>query len=264
MFRGIVLIIIWLSVNMLLHSQELPVIDAALTTEVEDQIQTKPNRPVIIDDLINYGKRYLNVRYQFGASGPHRFDCSGFTKHVFSNFGIYLTRSSAEMARQVPQICVTTLQPGDLVFYQGRRLNGRVGHVGIVTEVMDNGTFRFIHAAVQQGVTITNSSSPYYTIRFLSAGRVPALMPLLTTNSEQYLHVDAEPQSDTIKVQEQVKIERVIPAVYHTVRKGENLSVIARKHRVSVAHIRQLNRLSNDMLQIRQRLLIQSARTVLE
>ncbi len=265
MFRRIVLLGIWLSVSMLLKSQEKYAVDSTLTSIIESQTTAQSVNPAIIDELLNYGKRYLRVRYQFGGNGPNRFDCSGFTRHVFSKFGVDLVRSSADMARQVPAISKSSLQPGDLVFYQGRRLNGRVGHVGIVTEVFENGQFRFIHASVQEGVTITNSTAPYYAGRFVSAGRVPGLVPeIITTSAEEYRHLGADPDTTRLQPEVPVKVERVIPARYHVVRQGENLSVISRRYGVSVAQIKRLNNLKSDVLQIRQRLLIQPARTVVE
>lgn len=89
-------------------------------------------KPNLSDSLINYGKLFLNTPYRYGAGGTAHFDCSGFTSHVFRNFGYNLQRSSADQANQFPEIAKSQLQPGDLVFFNGRRRNGRVGHVGIV------------------------------------------------------------------------------------------------------------------------------------
>ena len=65
------------------------------------------------------------------------------------------------------------LQRGDLVFFQGRSGTGGVGHTGIVTEVdTSTGVFRFIHASTSNGVEIQRSTSPYFMMRYMGAGRV--------------------------------------------------------------------------------------------
>ena len=124
-------------------------------------------------EIINFGKQFLGVRYQFGGRTPRGFDCSGFTMYVFRNFGITLNPSSATQDTQFPTVYrQQDLRVGDLVFFEGRTQNRRVGHVGIVSEVRPNGTFRFIHASVSQGVTISNSTETYWAARYLRGGRV--------------------------------------------------------------------------------------------
>ena len=61
---------------------------------------------------------------------------------------------------------------GDLVFFEGRSRNGRVGHVGIVTEIYPNNNFKFIHSSTTNGVIISSSTEPYYSSRYLRGGRV--------------------------------------------------------------------------------------------
>ena len=39
--------------------------------------------------------KHRGAPYQYGAAGPTRFDCSGFTMYVFSRFGKRLPHSSA-------------------------------------------------------------------------------------------------------------------------------------------------------------------------
>lgn len=125
------------------------------------------------DDIIKYGKKYLGKPYRYAGRGPNSFDCSGYTSFVFKRFGYRLDSSSAGQDRQLPTIKrKEELRKGDLVFFEGRRKNGRVGHVGIVTEVYPNGRFRFIHASTSNGVIITSSTEPYYASRYLRGGRV--------------------------------------------------------------------------------------------
>lgn len=125
------------------------------------------------DEVIQYGRKYLGKPYRYAAKGPHSFDCSGYTSFVFSKFGYKLSPSSAGQDRQVSTIKrKEELAKGDLVFFEGRARNGRVGHVGIVTDVKRNGEFDFIHASTNNGVIISKSTEPYYASRYLRGGRV--------------------------------------------------------------------------------------------
>ena len=124
------------------------------------------------DSVINYGKLFLDTPYRYGSSGTSSFDCSGFTSYVYRNFGYNLERSSADQATQFDTINPENLKTGDLVFFSGRRKSQRVGHVGIVVAKKDSGSFDFIHASVQKGVTISNSEEDYYKKRFIKANRV--------------------------------------------------------------------------------------------
>ncbi|MDO5522814.1 MAG: NlpC/P60 family protein [Bacteroidia bacterium] len=124
-------------------------------------------------DILDYGMKYLNKPYRYAAKGPHAFDCSGFTSFVFREFGYRLSTSSSGQDQQFPSIRKKEdLQPGDLVFFEGRARNGRVGHVGIVKELLSNGEFRFLHASTSNGVIVSRSSESYYAARYLRGGRV--------------------------------------------------------------------------------------------
>lgn len=124
-------------------------------------------------NVVDYSMNYLKKPYRHSGKGPNSFDCSGFTSFVFRKFGYNLSPSSAGQDRQVPAIRrKEELQVGDLVFFEGRSRNGRVGHVGIVTETRANGNFKFIHAATSSGVIISSSSEPYYAARYLRGGQV--------------------------------------------------------------------------------------------
>ena len=211
------------------------------------------------DSIIDYGKLFLNTPYRYGSKGDKSFDCSGFTTFVFNNFGYNLERSSADQAEQAPAIRKEELKKGDLVFFEGRRRNGKVGHVGIVVETRDSGNFDFIHAAVKSGVTISNSRESYYAPRFVKAGRIIGADSVLQRLKCSPDYAD-EKSANTLKTQNKTSL--TIPAVYHKVRKGENLSSIASKHGVSTAQLKKMNDLKSTSLQINQRLKIKEKVTV--
>ena len=125
-------------------------------------------------DVIDYGKKYLHTPYRYGTTGPNSFDCSGFTSFVYKKFGYNLSSSSAGQETQVSKTIrrQEDLEVGDLVFFEGRSHNGKVGHVGIVSEVIKNGKFKFLHASTSYGVIFSQSDEPYYKTRYLRGGRV--------------------------------------------------------------------------------------------
>lgn len=217
----------------------------------------------VTDSIINFGKIFLNTPYRYGSAGPNSFDCSGFTSHVFSNFGVNLHRSSADQARQFPNTSRENLQVGDLVFFEGRRRNGRVGHVGIVVEAKENGEFNFLHAATSSGVIISNSNERYYKDRFVTANRVLHNDSLLAHAAKVGFN-NPNIRTEFISNQRSEIVKRTIPGTFHSVRSGENLSVIAKRYGVSVAEIKRKNNLKTDALSVNQRLRITDERVVSE
>lgn len=226
------------------------------TTKTKNQ-SLLPEKTNLPDSIINFGKLFLNTPYRYGSGGTSSFDCSGFTSHVYKNFGVDLQRSSYDQSTQFPVVEKHEIKPGDLVFYEGRRRNGRVGHVGIVTEIKENGEFDFIHASVNRGVIITNSAEDYYTKRFVHAGRVMENDSILKVMSVANMN-----RKEFVSNSPSQSIKKVIPAKYHYVKKGETLSGIASKYGMSVAQLKKKNGLKKDMLQLKQRLLIKNEEVV--
>ena len=122
-----------------------------------------PSEKVTADDIIREAKKYIGCPYRSGSSSPRGFDCSGFTSYVFRQLGIQLGRSSRDQIHDGTNVKKSELRKGDLVLFTGSRNHRTIGHVGIVTEVMDDGDFRFIHAT-RKGIVIDGfKSSAYYT-----------------------------------------------------------------------------------------------------
>lgn len=136
-------------------------------------------------DIVDYGKKYLHRPYRYAGKGPNSFDCSGYTAFVFRKFGYNLNASAEEQERQSVTVKrKEDLQVGDLVFFEGRSHNGRVGHVGIVSEKGRKGEFKFIHASTTNGVIITSSNEPYYRSRYLRGGRIITERRYTETNQQ--------------------------------------------------------------------------------
>ncbi len=79
--------------------------------------------------IIRAASRYLGTPYRYGATGPTRFDCSGFTRFIFAKFGISLPHSSSGQYSMVQHIPSSQKRIGDLVFFHSS--GGHVYHVGI-------------------------------------------------------------------------------------------------------------------------------------
>jgi cell wall-associated NlpC family hydrolase len=84
--------------------------------------------------VIAYAQAQLGKPYQWGATGPDAFDCSGLTMMAYRAAGITIPRTSQQQWAHGPQVPASQVQPGDLVFFAGS--DGTMstpGHVGIVT-----------------------------------------------------------------------------------------------------------------------------------
>ncbi len=120
--------------------------------------------------VIRTAKRYLGKRYVWGAVGPNKFDCSGFTQYVIrKSKGVKLPRVSRKQAYYGKYVSRSNLRPGDLIFFDtSRRRRGYVNHVGIYI-----GGNKFIHASsAKHRVVITSLNRPFYKARFKWGRRV--------------------------------------------------------------------------------------------
>lgn len=120
-------------------------------------------------ELILYARKFIGTPYRYGANGPDRFDCSGFTTYVYNHFGIRLPRSSRDQfSVGKPVRNPSQLQPGDLVFFARK---GKIFHVGMAVESMGD-HFTFIHASTSAGVIISRSDEKYWEPVYYGAKRI--------------------------------------------------------------------------------------------
>ncbi|HEX6716408.1 MAG TPA: C40 family peptidase [Pyrinomonadaceae bacterium] len=105
----------------------------------------------------------LGSQYRWGATGPNRFDCSGFVWSIFQASGINFERASARnlFARFEPVPEGEQFKFGTLVFFSGLR------HVGVVVD--EHG---FYHASRHKGV-IYSEFDEYWLKRIDGFRRVP-------------------------------------------------------------------------------------------
>jgi cell wall-associated NlpC family hydrolase len=112
----------------------------------------------------------LGSRYRWGATGPNRFDCSGFVWSIFQATGINFERASARhlFTRFAPAPEEEQFKFGTLVFFSG------LTHVGVVAD--EHG---FYHASRRQGV-IYSEFNEYWLKRIDGFRRVP--LPMQVTD----------------------------------------------------------------------------------
>ncbi len=122
--------------------------------------------PEVAYDIVDLACTKLGSPYVWAATGPEVFDCSGFTKYVFSNYGIDLPHYTGSQIRYGKGVSRPGLEPGDLVFFNTDGYS--VSHVGIYT-----GNGQFIHAASGNGrVIISDLGEDYYSTRYVGARRM--------------------------------------------------------------------------------------------
>lgn len=105
----------------------------------------------------------LGSPYRWGATGPNRFDCSGFVWAIYQATGINFERASARnlFARFEPAPVEEQFKFGTLVFFS------RLRHVGVVAD--EHG---FYHASRHHGV-IYSEFNEYWLKRIDGFRRVP-------------------------------------------------------------------------------------------
>jgi cell wall-associated NlpC family hydrolase len=66
--------------------------------------------------VIAYARAQLGKPYQYAATGPDSFDCSGLTMMAWRQAGVYMPHYSGAQFAMFPQVSLGQLQPGDLIF----------------------------------------------------------------------------------------------------------------------------------------------------
>ncbi|KLU60326.1 D-gamma-glutamyl-meso-diaminopimelic acid endopeptidase CwlS precursor [Peptococcaceae bacterium CEB3] len=116
-------------------------------------------------NIVDRALSYVGSPYVFGGTNRSGFDCSGFTKYVYAQFGISLPRTSFAQFDSGTPVSMDNLQPGDLVFFTTYARGA--SHVGIYI-----GGGRFVQAAnPNSGVEVSNLGDRFYTSRYLGARR---------------------------------------------------------------------------------------------
>lgn len=122
--------------------------------------------PDTVEKLKALIEQEMGKPYQWGATGPDSYDCSGLVYSLYGKLGTTLPRVSASQATAGVYVPKSELMYGDLVFFAADGKN--VNHVGIY--VCNN---EFVHAP-STGDVVKKSSllSGYYQRTYFTARRV--------------------------------------------------------------------------------------------
>jgi cell wall-associated NlpC family hydrolase len=84
--------------------------------------------------VVREASSHNGMPYVYGATGPTKFDCSGFTLYVWGRFGKRLPHNSAQQysSSAVRHIAKSDRTTGDLIFMKNS--SGRITHVGIYAD----------------------------------------------------------------------------------------------------------------------------------
>jgi peptidoglycan endopeptidase LytF/peptidoglycan endopeptidase LytE len=137
---------------------------SASLTRLPD-FSTPPSLAGAVPASVAIALQYTGAPYQFGGSSPAGFDCSGFVSFVLSRAGKSIPRDIFGQydAGSHP----TSLQPGDLVFFQNTYEYG-LSHAGIYV-----GDGQFIHAIDEsRGVGLSSLNDSYWSSKWYGATRV--------------------------------------------------------------------------------------------
>ena len=114
-------------------------------------------------------KTQIGVPYVWGGESPGSgFDCSGLTQWAWGQAGVSIPRTAAAQYSALPHVSLTSLQPGDLLFYFDLDGDGEVDHVVMYGGSGPYGDQTTI-AADYTGTTI--QLQPAFTFGLIGAGR---------------------------------------------------------------------------------------------
>ena len=127
---------------------------SAASSPLCQQVALGPLPPGTAGKVIAYAEAQISKPYQWGATGPGAFDCSGLALAAYRAAGITIPRTSQQQWAFGEQIPASQARPGDLVFFAGS--DGTLsspGHVGIVVAGHD-----MMIDAPSTGLTVTRQS----------------------------------------------------------------------------------------------------------
>ena len=77
------------------------------------------------EKAVAFAYAQLGKPYQWGATGPGSYDCSGLVQAAWASAGVSIPRVTYDQWAALPHIATSSLQPGDLLLYDGE------GHVAM-------------------------------------------------------------------------------------------------------------------------------------
>jgi peptidoglycan DL-endopeptidase CwlO len=75
------------------------------------------------EKAVAFAYAQLGKPYQWGATGPGSYDCSGLVQAAWASAGVSIPRTTYAQWAALPHISLSAIQPGDLLYMDG------IGHV---------------------------------------------------------------------------------------------------------------------------------------
>jgi cell wall-associated NlpC family hydrolase len=113
------------------------------------------------EKAVAFAYAQLGKPYQWGATGPGSYDCSGLAQAAWASAGVTIPRDTYQQWAALPHIATSAIQLGDLLYYDG------VGHVAMY---VGNG---YVIDAPQTGSVVQKlpMGTSWYAATFIGAVR---------------------------------------------------------------------------------------------
>src|ERR687887_1466753 len=118
-------------------------------------------KPTLGQLVAKIALREVGVPYRWGGESPSGFDCSGLVRWSYLRVGIDLPHSSYALSAVGRSVSRAQMEPGDVLFFNGR------GHVGLYI-----GRGRMVHAPYSGRDVEVAPLAGWYGSRFEDARRV--------------------------------------------------------------------------------------------
>ena len=126
-------------------NQQAATVDYSANVNAPAVPEVKP----VGNQIVDAAASKIGSPYQYGATGPNAFDCSGLTTWAYAQVGKQIPRTSYAQAAQGQRVSRDELQAGDIIaFYSGASHVGIYGgtYVPATTDSLQPGDIVFFQA----------------------------------------------------------------------------------------------------------------------
>lgn len=102
------------------HARQVEWLRGGVLEEINGKASAKGKR------ALDFALKQIGRDYEWGATGPRTYDCSGLTLRAWEAAGVRIPRTSQMQWRDLKRVRLTDMRPGDLIIYKGD-----ASHVGM-------------------------------------------------------------------------------------------------------------------------------------
>lgn len=124
--------------------------NSAYSISLAVEEDTVPYNEIISNQVVNYALQFVGYPYVYGGNSlTNGTDCSGFTKLIYAEYGVYLPRTAYDQGFVGVHIDLEDIMPGDIVV---SGYDGVIGHASIYI-----GNEKLVHALNSNvGIVVTS------------------------------------------------------------------------------------------------------------